>query len=74
MKDRNRFFNAKNITIGGEILTILGKIIYNNLKKENGFIKSIVRKILNLDKNVKSDNILDVSDSFKIIETNNNKK
>ena len=44
-RNRNRFFNAKNITIGSGLITILGKMIYDDIKRENSFIKNTVKRI-----------------------------
>jgi len=72
-RNRNRFFNAKNITIGSGLLTFLAGIIHNDLKKENSFLKNIFRKITGSNKKPDSSNILDITDSAKIIESDKKK-
>jgi len=72
-RNRNRFFNTRNITIGGGIITLLARVIYNDLKKENGFIKSIYRKITGFYNKEDLNNITDINGSVKIIESGNKK-
>ena len=45
-RNRFRFFNMRNATIGGGILTFIGKIVYDDLKNDDGIIRSTYRKMI----------------------------
>jgi hypothetical protein len=67
---RNRFLNAKSITLGGGLITFLCKVIYDDLKRENSFIKGIFRKFSGSSKiEILNDKNLNNLDSTKKFES-----